>query len=54
LEEEMSTHEVLRDKSRIEKIFTKLQDIKKIKEKCAHQASMQSRSKVKKKESTNR
>ncbi|MDD4975655.1 MAG: hypothetical protein PHY93_14965 [Bacteriovorax sp.] len=54
LEEEMNTHEVLKDKSRIEKIFTKLQDIKTIKEKCDHQAAMLLRSKVKKKESSNR
>ncbi|MBC7541032.1 MAG: hypothetical protein H7281_19595 [Bacteriovorax sp.] len=53
LEEEMSTHEVLRDKSRIDKIFTKLQNINSIKENCDRLAAGRSRRKVKKKESTN-
>lgn len=53
LEEEMSTHEVMKDKAKIEKIFTKLQNIKAIKENCDHQADILLRPKVKKKEGTN-
>ena len=43
LEEEISAHEVIRDKGRIEKIFSKLQDIKKIKADCAKTAYTQSK-----------
>lgn len=39
LEEEMSIHEVIKDKNRIDRIFTKLQNIKIIKLSCAKEAS---------------
>lgn len=52
LEEEMSTHKVIRDKNKIELIFTKLQNIKTIKENCEHQQAMLLRSKMKKKKGT--
>lgn len=38
LEEEMSTHEVIRDKAKIEKIFTKLQNLPAIKKHCQQEA----------------
>jgi hypothetical protein len=53
LEEEMSIHDVIKDKSKIEKIFTKLQNIKAIKEKCEQEADTILKAKMKKKESTN-
>lgn len=52
LEEEMTTHEVIRDKNRIEKIFTKLQNLSSIKSACEKDAQAKARksNKVKKKE----
>ena len=56
LEEEMSIHEVINDKSKIEKIFSKLLNYKTIKENCelefAKNLKTKLKSKVKKKEST--
>lgn len=52
LEEEMSTHEVIRDKNRIETIFTKLQNIKAIKAKCEQEAKILLQKKMKKKENS--
>ena len=53
LEEEMSTHEVMRDKNKILNIFVKLQNINSIKANCANQEKMQSNKKMKKKEGAN-
>jgi hypothetical protein len=38
LEDEMSAHEMIKDKTKIERIFTKLQSLKEIKAKCAAEA----------------
>ena len=53
LEEEMSIHEVMKDKNKITKIFTKLQNRGAIKINCEHQKAKSLKTKVKKKESTN-
>ena len=53
LEEEMNMHEVIRDKNKIDMIFTKLQNITSIKENCVRIASIKSQKKVKKKERAN-
>ncbi len=53
LEEEMSTHEVMKDKTKIDIIFSKLKDLSSIKANCSLQASRELRklkSKMKKKE----
>lgn len=53
LEEEMSTHEVMKDKSKIEKVFSKLEGIKSIKKSCdliAQKKSKKLKDKMKKKE----
>lgn len=53
LEEEMSTHDIMKDKSKIEKIFTKLENIKSIRKSCELLAKKRSRkrsSEMKKKE----
>lgn len=51
LEEEISTHEVLSNKKKIDTIFNKLLSIKQIKEKCQHEASRELRKQMKKKKS---
>lgn len=59
LEEEMTIHEVIRDKSRIEKIFSKLENVSAIKAKCEKIAMMRSKrindkiNQMKKKEGAN-
>jgi hypothetical protein len=53
LEEEISSHEIMRDKNKIVNIFVKLENIKSIKANCANQEKMQSNKKMKKKESAN-
>lgn len=55
LEEEMSAHEMIKDKSKIEKIFTKLENIKSIKNHCevvAQKRTQKLKNKMKKKEDT--
>jgi hypothetical protein len=56
LEEEMSIHDVIKDKNRIEKIFTKLQNIKSIQKNCELAAALKLKKlkdrEVKKKEGT--
>jgi len=52
-EEEISTHEVMKDKTKIDKIFNQLKDLPSIKAKCSLQASRELRklkAKMKKKE----
>lgn len=56
LEEEMSGHEMIKDKTKIDRIFTKLQHLNTIKKSCAKDAEKalkDSQGKVKKKESSN-
>lgn len=54
LEDELNSHDLIKDKKKIEMIFIKLQNIKKIKKDCEGQAILQLKNlkKVKKKKST--
>jgi hypothetical protein len=52
LEEEMSIHEVMKDKKKIESIFTKLQNIKSIKQNCELISERKLKAQMKKKKST--
>ncbi|MGZ3790433.1 MAG: hypothetical protein ACXVLQ_18010 [Bacteriovorax sp.] len=55
LEEEMSTHEMIKDKARIEKIFSKLEHLKSIKAECEKEAKDKEKilkSKMKKEENS--